>query len=546
MKLWNSLSAALLVGLVVAIVLNFDDYGTTWDEIFHYGYGDDKLAYYQELFSADDPWAVIQEARADNYPGFYDINLALINKLSPLSVQSTSHLLCALFGLLGIVAVWAIGYRIGGPRTAFICALFLAFMPRYFGHMWFNVKDIPFAATYTWSLYCLIRFTECLPRISWRWLIPAGIITGFAMGVRSAGMLLGGYLFIVLAGDWLRTNNSGVDNRQLLRLAARYIGVLVVCGIVALISVLPWWPYLHANPIVRLFEITAGLQTFFWDGIVLYNGEYLRASALPRTYLSVWFGITTPVVILLLLGLGCIGLIKVCWGQIKARLQGVDHRKLIIGLMILGFAFPMVYVLATRPRIYDGLRQFLFILPSAAVLAALSLEWLLSHIKKEQVRKLILTGSLVITAGSSLFSYISLHPYEYIYFNELIGGLPGAYQRFETEYYGLSYREMTEKLVAGDHRVPWDRPTRVSNNGAQWHIEPYFTPDYKYVLYTEPSDYFLTYTRKNVTTPPGDIIDYVEREGVPLNFIVQRWSPGPDPLGDPSYKGATPTDNPPE
>lgn len=34
-----------------------------------------------------------------------------------------------------------------------------------------------------------------------------------------------------------------------------------------------------------------------------------------------------------------------------------------------------------------------------------------------------------------------LHPNEYIYFNELIGGLPGAYGNYDTDYYGNSYKE---------------------------------------------------------------------------------------------------------
>lgn len=545
MKLWNGLSAGLFLGLFVVILTTFKDYGITWDEIFHYGYGEAKLAYYEQLFSSDDPWAVVQSAPADNYPGFYDLLLAMARRISPLSKAYTNHLLCALFGLFGIGAVWAIGHRLGGARTAFICALFLTFMPRYYGHMWFNLKDIPFATMFAWSLYCLIRFTECLPKVSWRWLIVSGIVTGCAIGVRSAGLLLPCYFFVVLFGDWLRSVCRGGEKKAMLRLAIRHAGVLALYGFVALISVLPWWPYLHANPLWRPIEITMGLQNFFWDGLVLFNGEYLRPGTLPRSYLPVWFAITTPVVILLMLAVGCVPLVKICWVQAKGRLKDLGNRELILGLLVLAFAFPLLYVALTKPKIYDGLRQFLFILPPAAILAALSLEWLLAQIAKPGLRKALLVGSLGVTAAGSTLSYLSLHPYEYIYFNETIGGLPGAFMRFETEYYGLSYREMMEELIANGERVPWDRPTRVSNNGAQWHIEPFMTSDYKYVPYTEPSDYFLTYTRKNVVPPQGEIVGFVEREGVPLNYAIRRWTPGqPDPLGAPLREPAA-TDSPP-
>ena len=55
--------------------------------------------------------------------------------------------------------------------------------------------------------------------------------------------------------------------------------------------------------------------------------------------------------------------------------------------------------------------------------------------------KVILLSIIATNVLLVLFQYVKLHPYEYIYFNELIGYLPGAKDYFETDYWGASYIE---------------------------------------------------------------------------------------------------------
>ena len=39
-----------------------------------------------------------------------------------------------------------------------------------------------------------------------------------------------------------------------------------------------------------------------------------------------------------------------------------------------------------------------------------------------------------------------LHPYEYVYYNELVGGLQGAEGRFELDYWATGFREAMETI----------------------------------------------------------------------------------------------------
>ena len=42
---------------------------------------------------------------------------------------------------------------------------------------------------------------------------------------------------------------------------------------------------------------------------------------------------------------------------------------------------------------------------------------------------------------------ISNHPYHYLYYNQLVGGLKGAYANYETDYYYVSQTEASEWLL---------------------------------------------------------------------------------------------------
>ena len=42
---------------------------------------------------------------------------------------------------------------------------------------------------------------------------------------------------------------------------------------------------------------------------------------------------------------------------------------------------------------------------------------------------------------------VQLHPYQYVYFNRMSGGLKAAATQYETEYYAHSFKELADKLA---------------------------------------------------------------------------------------------------
>jgi hypothetical protein len=91
---------------------------------------------------------------------------------------------------------------------------------------------------------------------------------------------------------------------------------------------------------------------------------------------------------------------------------------------------------------YDGMRHFLFILPAIFIIAGFAFESLNELIKK----KWISTLSLVIVVLPGIIGIISLHPYEYTYYNSFIGGTDGAFRHYETDYWLTCYKEAVEKF----------------------------------------------------------------------------------------------------
>src|SRR6185369_1804654 len=112
---------------------------------------------------------------------------------------------------------------------------------------------------------------------------------------------------------------------------------------------------------------------------------------------------------------------------------------------------------------YDGLRHFLFLLPVAAVLAAMSFIEFLKNTKSNPLRWGIVAAAglnMAVAAGHMA----RLHPYEYVYFNEMTGGLRGSEGKFDNDYWGASYKEAVEWLRKNEAKDP-NRVVKVYGSG---------------------------------------------------------------------------------
>src|SRR5579885_93955 len=102
-RVWDKLSIATLVVTGVLVLLTFRDYGVTWDSDLHNLYGVRALDYYLSRFT-DTQALTLPDLHY--YGALFDLIAAGLNRISPLGIYETRHLLNAAFGIFGLAGCW--------------------------------------------------------------------------------------------------------------------------------------------------------------------------------------------------------------------------------------------------------------------------------------------------------------------------------------------------------------------------------------------------------------------------------------------------------
>src|ERR1700684_1138723 len=176
--------ALAAVGLIAS--LTFRDYGLGWDDYTHAEYADLLLRLYGSGFKDT---AALSFANLYMYGGGVDMAAARLHKIIPLELFETRRLLGAVVGMVGLAVTWRLGRRAGGPLAGLVALLLLALCPTFYGHMFMNPKDAPFAVAMVILLLGLVRLAEEYPYPSPRTILIVGLGAGLSIGSR----ILGGF-----------------------------------------------------------------------------------------------------------------------------------------------------------------------------------------------------------------------------------------------------------------------------------------------------------------------------------------------------------------
>ena len=94
------------------------------------------------------------------YGGGFDMAAALAAKILPFGLFETRRLIGAAIGIIGLIATWRTGRRLGGPVAGVVALVLLAACPLYYGHMFINAKDAPFAMAMAVLLLAIVRAVD--------------------------------------------------------------------------------------------------------------------------------------------------------------------------------------------------------------------------------------------------------------------------------------------------------------------------------------------------------------------------------------------------
>jgi hypothetical protein len=518
---WNRLSFGLVVVGTALVILTFRDYGVTWDEDVHNWYGNFVLNYYLSFFGDT---TALHWRDLYNYGAVFDMTAAALNRISPFGVYETRHLLNGLVGVLGLIGCWKLANAVAGARAGFIAALFLILTPNYYGQMFNNPKDIPFAVGMVWSTYYLVRIVPVLPRPALRLLAKLGASIGLTMGVRIGGLLLIFYLGLLLAAD-------GIWRAIAARRAAMLLGavctsvwrVLVPVALVAYLVMLLFWPWAQTDPIENPFRALAFFSHQIFPFSTLFAGQLVPASNLPWTYLPTYIALVLPELILVLF-IGAPVMAGVAWCRRGFRLR----RETVFAYLIVGIGiiFPVSYAIAIKAVLFDGMRHFLFELPLISVAAALTADPVVDWLARFPYSRSVWLA--VAFYGFAHFAIMAmLHPDQYVYYNGFVSGVEGAQRKFKLDYWANSYAEAVrglEDYLRAEFGTNFEEHEfTVAVCGPPISADYYFPPNFRFVRDRKRTDFFIAFTKDNCDRSlPGRPVYRVERMGALLSIVLDR------------------------
>ena len=150
----DGLALSIIAATAIIAGLTFRDYGLGWDDYTHAEYGGLLLNLYASGFSDQ---RALSFVNLYAYGGGFDMLAALAAKILPFDLFETRRLMGAVLGVTGLVITWRLGRRVGGPLAAAIAVALLATCPLYYGNMFMNAKDSPFAVAMVFLTLALVR-----------------------------------------------------------------------------------------------------------------------------------------------------------------------------------------------------------------------------------------------------------------------------------------------------------------------------------------------------------------------------------------------------
>jgi hypothetical protein len=109
---------------------------------------------------------------------------------------------------------------------------------------------------------------------------------------------------------------------------------------------------------------------------------------------------------------------------------------MMVALSWLWFLLPAATIVLDVVPAYQNFRHVLFALPPAFLVMGFG-AWKLAGMAR---RPVLQAGLAVLALAPGIVGIIRLHPYEYIYYNELVGGVRGAAARFDLDYFCTASR----------------------------------------------------------------------------------------------------------
>jgi len=437
------------------------------------------------------------------------------------------HLIISSIGWLIVVFTGLIARYIGGFKPAVYTVLFVLLTPILVGNMFNNQRDIPLIAFIHFGIYSTILYWHYYPVINRKYLI----YTVIALTLAIASRLAGGILLVTFMGLYGLTQ---VFKRNLfLKLTSfdkkYWRPILLILGAILLAYALALltWPYGLLNPIKNSIDVIKNSIAVQVGIYQVFEGKFLLSTAMPKHYVIKYMLITIPFAVLLGLGISLFYFIR--------RKYFLEKHAYLF--LLSSLAISLIFAYFKLGNMYGSWRHFLFTFPFIAILSGMGYHSLFESLPrlKNSFTSMVI---VLVLLSHPLWYVLRNHPFEYLYYNELIGGTANAYGNYEWDYSLNSVKQGSEWLkdyIRKNH-PKGTKLTIASNSGGE--MLSYFkgfddsistvyaryyergSVDWDYAIF--PNMYIHPFQLKNNIFPRPDSLYTLKIDGKPLCFIYKR------------------------
>ncbi len=505
---------AILGGLFVLAMIVVRDYGISNDEEVQHRYGELIVSYYASGFRDT---ALFTYKNLYLYGGLFDVLAVGAAKLLPFDVFVIRHVMSATIGVAGIAGAWATARLVAGARSGLIALIALAVCGPYFGGMFNHTKDVPFAAAMIWAIFFLLRAGRDLPAPRWTDVLGFGLMLGAATGLRAMGMLLVGYAGVIVLMSVPRPFRVA-NIARFLSQSALYFAPAVLVGYLIMIAAWPWAWLAPLNPLRAIFSFAH----FHYEIRTIVAGEIYRMADVPWWYVPFYLLIKVPLVVYA-------GALCAIAASIIALagdgLSKLPRRHVETAFLVFVAIFPVLCEAMAEGPAFTGMRHFMFVLPPLAVLTGIGFDASLRALSPRRWLAAGAAGALSLALAWNASVLVRLHPYEYMFYNPLVGGLEGAARRYEMDYWVNMMPEAVRALhdYLGLATEKSQHAYAVGVCGERFSFENYADKRLRASPGWLEADFFIAPTQMNCDRlVDGRVIATITRFGVPIGVVKDR------------------------
>lgn len=514
----------VLAGLLLLFMLLVSrDAGISGDETVHYNQSEMVYNYFSTL-GKDQSSLHTPKTHLKYYGQAFDnLTTCLIHWFNIEDIYTFRHLMSSFAGWLAILVTALFAAYLAGYSAAILTLLLFSISPTFLGHAQNNLKDIPFALAYISSIFFAIKLLFDPEKPSVKTIVLLILSMAFSIGIRAGGLIvifyLGLFFLSKMVFDWFRQNRLDILSLK------NKLSLVFLVSVAAYFLGLMNWPYALQNPLVNPWKSYVLMTHYPITIRQIFEGNTEWSDFHPWYYLPKYLGITIPLSIFA-------GLIAFV---LQTRKEFTSEYKLKLSLLLFTIIFPMAFVILKNSNLYGAWRHFLFVYPGIVLLSALGLHTFFIRFKQRFTRIFALSILLLLSIHPIKFMAEN-HPFYYLYYNQLTGGLKGAYGNYETDYYYHSMRQGAEWLkeylkskpdtgkivVGGNFPVPWYFRNEKS---MQFVYFPYENRSlYNWDFAIVANSYIPAIQLKNKLWPPANTIHTILADGVPVCAVIKRVS----------------------